>query len=487
MHARLPSSCGSMRIQVAAFDVVWAAISPALALYLRDAQLLSAGWLVISTFYSLVALVAAVTCFVIFRLGDGLTPYFSLPDAGNVLKAVVCTAILTCIASFGFTRLEGVPRSTPVIHALLLGTGLIAARITAQRFLAARLRPSPGSRITNVVMLGSNPLTAAYIRMIQTCLREQCRVVGVLDERAQLVGRAINGIHIIGHPQQLERVIDEFKIHGVPVDRVLVGGDESVLPTELLSEIRQVCERRVIGFDFVPQLQGFSDNIAVLDHRENTMKRMALTRYHRSKRALDFGVALVAAIATLPISALVAVVVFLDVGSPLLFWQQRVGRCGHAFLLYKFRTLHLPVNHLGKLVSEEERLSRVGEFLRRTRLDELPQLLNVLSGDMSLVGPRPLLPADQPPDPTVRLSIRPGITGWAQVNGGRALDALEKNSYDEWYVRNASFWVDVRILLMSFGVFFRGERHLAGRPHQSAPQNPSGVGAALQGAGHSSH
>jgi len=95
--------------------------------------------------------------------------------------------------------------------------------------------------------------------------------------------------------------------------------------------------------------------------------------------------------------------------------------------------------------------------VRRARLDELPQLLNVLVGDMSLVGPRPLLPRDQPPDPSVRLLIKPGLTGWAQVNGGKSLTAEKKNEYDEWYVRNASMLLDVRILWRTFGFIVRGE------------------------------
>jgi lipopolysaccharide/colanic/teichoic acid biosynthesis glycosyltransferase len=104
-----------------------------------------------------------------------------------------------------------------------------------------------------------------------------------------------------------------------------------------------------------------------------------------------------------------------------------------------------------------ERSSSVGRFLRKCRFDEFPQLLNVVVGDMSLVGPRPLLPCDQPADPTVRLSIRPGITGWAQVNGGRLLSLEEKTALDEWYVRNASLWLDLRIIYLTLLYVFKGE------------------------------
>ena len=100
-------------------------------------------------------------------------------------------------------------------------------------------------------------------------------------------------------------------------------------------------------------------------------------------------------------------------------------------------------------------LSAIGRFLRASRIDELPQLLNVLFGDMSLIGPRPLLPEDQPANKEIRLSVRPGITGWAQVNGGKLVSKEEKQKLDEWYVRNASFALDLRIALMTFGVMMK--------------------------------
>jgi lipopolysaccharide/colanic/teichoic acid biosynthesis glycosyltransferase len=127
-------------------------------------------------------------------------------------------------------------------------------------------------------------------------------------------------------------------------------------------------------------------------------------------------------------------------------------------VIFKLRTLRPPFDQLGRPIPEGERLSWVGTLLRRTRLDELPQLFNVLVGDMSLIGPRPLLPRDQPANPNVRLMIRPGITGWVQVNGGTLLTPNEKDALDEWYVRNASFWLDLRIILRTLRVMTCGQR-----------------------------
>jgi hypothetical protein len=109
------------------------------------------------------------------------------------------------------------------------------------------------------------------------------------------------------------------------------------------------------------------------------------------------------------------------------------------------------------LLSEAERQSRLGRFLRRIRLDELPQLYNILVGDMSFVGPRPLLPVDQSPAFAARLAVRPGLTGWAQIKGGRELSASDKAALDIWYVRDASLWLDLRILFGTVAVVYRGE------------------------------
>ena len=131
-----------------------------------------------------------------------------------------------------------------------------------------------------------------------------------------------------------------------------------------------------------------------------------------------------------------------------------------------------PFDRFGEALPENLRLSPIGRLLRNTGMDELPQLLNVLVGDMSLIGPRPLLPEDQPADPTIRLMVRPGITGWAQVNGGKQITSEEKDDLDEWYIQNASLSLDLRILLLTCRYVFVGNRpsaSLSGKEAQSKP------------------
>jgi lipopolysaccharide/colanic/teichoic acid biosynthesis glycosyltransferase len=183
-----------------------------------------------------------------------------------------------------------------------------------------------------------------------------------------------------------------------------------------------------------------------------------LPTYFQFKRLFDIVAALVLIVVLLPHFIVVSALALLDVGRPVMFWQQRTGLRGRPFVLYKIRTLRAPFDWHGRPVPEEQRLSWVGRWLRKSRLDELPQLLNVLVGDMSLIGPRPLLVQDQPPNLAVRLMVRPGITGWAQVNGGTLVTPIEKDKLDEWYIRNASLWLDLRIMLMTIQFMFSGER-----------------------------
>ena len=153
-----------------------------------------------------------------------------------------------------------------------------------------------------------------------------------------------------------------------------------------------------------------------------------------------------------PISIVVAIVVGIRMGTPIVFTQMRPGKNSQIFTVYKFRTMTGDCDAEGNLLSDEERLIPLGQFLRKASLDELPQLWNVLMGDMSFVGPRPLLVRyleRYSPEQARRHDVRPGITGWAQVNGRNALTWDEKFRLDLWYVDNWSLWLDLKILLLT--------------------------------------
>ena len=170
------------------------------------------------------------------------------------------------------------------------------------------------------------------------------------------------------------------------------------------------------------------------------------------KRSLDLLLSIVALVALSPVLLVIAVLVRFRLGSPVFFKQMRPGKLGYPFRLLKFRTMTGEKDHEGELLPDQKRLPGFGRFLRSTSLDELPELWNVLKGDMSLVGPRPLLMEYldlYSPDQTRRHDVRPGITGWAQVNGRNALTWDEKFKLDVWYVDNQSLWLDIKILFMT--------------------------------------
>jgi lipopolysaccharide/colanic/teichoic acid biosynthesis glycosyltransferase/glycosyltransferase involved in cell wall biosynthesis len=179
------------------------------------------------------------------------------------------------------------------------------------------------------------------------------------------------------------------------------------------------------------------------------------------RRAVDFLVAALSLTLLWPLLAITALAVAAFLGRPVLFRQQRVGLAGRLFTLVKFRTMTDARDANGQLLPDSERLTKFGHFLRRFRIDELPELWNVLRGEMSLFGPRPLLPQtihDFGIDGLTRCSIRPGLTGWAQIRGGPLLGQQEKLALDNWYVTNRSWKTDMVILMRTFSVIVRDDR-----------------------------
>jgi lipopolysaccharide/colanic/teichoic acid biosynthesis glycosyltransferase len=179
-----------------------------------------------------------------------------------------------------------------------------------------------------------------------------------------------------------------------------------------------------------------------------------------SKRALDLVLTVPALILLSPLLLLTALVVWIGFGSPVIFGQKRPGYKARIFTIYKFRTMRDLKDKNGKLLPDAQRLTKLGKLLRSFSLDELPELFNVLRGEMSIVGPRPLLIAylgRYTPEQSRRHDVLPGITGWAQVNGRNALSWEEKFALDVWYVDHWSLGLDLKILFMSVGKVLKRE------------------------------
>ena len=178
------------------------------------------------------------------------------------------------------------------------------------------------------------------------------------------------------------------------------------------------------------------------------------------KRLLDFSIVLVALLIIWPVLLCITIWLhFANKGAGAFFTQERPGKDGKIFKVIKFKTMTDERDAEGNLLPDAERLTKVGKFVRSTSIDELPQLINVLKGDMSLIGPRPLLPQYLPlysPEQARRHEVRPGITGWAQCHGRNAITWTEKFKLDVWYVDNISFWTDVKVVFITIKkVLFR--------------------------------
>ena len=178
------------------------------------------------------------------------------------------------------------------------------------------------------------------------------------------------------------------------------------------------------------------------------------------KRLLDLVLSFMGLLALSPILLLVILLLSIANNGKPFFFQMRPGLNGHLFKIIKFKTMNDKKDTNGNLLNDDQRLTKVGSFVRKTSLDEIPQLINVLKGDMSLIGPRPLLPEYLPlynDEQKKRHNVRPGITGWAQVNGRNTINWQQKFEYDVWYVQHLSFKLDVKILIQTFQKVLKSE------------------------------
>jgi sugar transferase EpsL len=202
------------------------------------------------------------------------------------------------------------------------------------------------------------------------------------------------------------------------------------------------------------------------------------------KRALDFLLALIALALLSPVLLLIAAGIRITMGKPVLFIQERPGFRGQIFHIYKFRTMRETRGPDGELLQDEERITRIGRFLRSSSLDELPELLNVLKGEMSMVGPRPLRIEYldlYTPEQARRHQVRPGITGWAQVNGRNTLSWEKKFEYDVWYVDHRNLRLDFKILGLTAIKVLRGEGISAAEHATMPPFTGSSAGGEPNG------
>ena len=371
----------------------------------------------------------------------GLQDKFVVTYAGALGLANDVETILRAAARLG-------PHAT--IHFLLVGDGKERARLESR---ACELN------VANVTFAGARPksemaellaasdacvATLRDIPMFRTTYPNK-----VFDYMA--AGRptvlAIDGV--------IREVVEAARagVFVPPGDDVALA--EAVLALSADRQLATEMGRRARAYvvEHFDRRQQANEFVALLSHFDASRRRFSWLSYQRAgKRLLDLALTLPALVVLAPLFLLLALLVRLKLGSPILFRQRRPGLNGQAFTLMKFRTMTDTRDANNRLLPDAERLTRFGRFLRATSLDELPELFNILKGDMSLVGPRPLLMEyldRYTPDQARRHEVKPGLTGWAQINGRNALVWEDKFKLDVWYVDRVSLWLDLKILALT--------------------------------------
>ncbi|MDR3448868.1 MAG: sugar transferase [Alphaproteobacteria bacterium] len=445
--------------------MIWVILAPFIALALRDPVLLSFKYshntLSNSYQYAALTIAFAVPTLLFFRLSDGLSRFFSTDDIWSVLAATCAIIAGSSVTLFVINRLEGIPRSTPVIYGLVLAGGLLGGRALARMARTERWFDTEAKEATphvrRVIVVGVDSFASIVIKLTDFQQPRTTQVVAALDRRERMTGRTVNGVQIVGRPTDLEAVIEEYRVHGVEIDEVWLS--DNAAPREDAARLELQCRALGVKASTISRALNLATRQApaFCEPRAETKTVIPHAGYFRVKRILDIAIALALLLVFVPVALVIAGLTYLDVGGPVIFWQRRIGQGGRDFLVLKFRTYLAPYTKKGHSVASSARLSRIGKAIRATRLDEIPQLVNVLRGDMSLIGPRPLLPVDQPEDPSLRLLVRPGVSGWAQVNGGNQVTPEEKDALDVWYIYHASPALDIKIVSRTLLMVFRGE------------------------------
>jgi lipopolysaccharide/colanic/teichoic acid biosynthesis glycosyltransferase len=468
-------------------DLILVLAASVAALALSDNFVVSMERLAEVAPYLLCTLAAALVAMPAFGTNRSIWRFSTMTDYLRILAATIATIACAVVLGFAFNRMNGIGRALPPLQGLTMLFVLVGARISARLRLTlaeppARSRGVAHRERKSILVVGVGDLAILYSRSASRHAQDRIDIAGYLGEDEAQVGRRLLRHPILATVEQVAEAIRTLEVHGVFVDSVVVATEFERLSPQAQSALIELEAASNVRLEFLMEQLGLGPSrgdviaAALADEPEQRAAfsfdaeelDAAMRRpYWRVKRAIDIVGALVLLAALAPAAAIAAVVTLLDVGRPVTFWQQRPGRNGRPFKLYKFRTMAAAHDAKGRRVPDELRVSNIGRMSRRLRFDELPQLLHILAGEMSFVGPRPLLPIDQPAAFAARLVVRPGLTGWAQVNGGRVISPADKAALDIWYVRNASLALDMEIVLRTVVLVAMGERVDLGAIHRA--------------------
>jgi sugar transferase (PEP-CTERM system associated) len=375
------------------------------------------------------------------------------------VQSLAAAAILLSVVYYLFPSLI-IGRGIFLITLVLLPLAVIGWRMAYDRI--SRIGPLRD----RVIIIGSGSLARKIGEEVLHNHRDAYDIVGFIDEDPKKVGESVVNPKVIGDYAALSAIVSQHEI-----DQVIVALPDrrGKMPVHMLLECKFQGTLVEDGVNFYERLVG---KILVENLKPSWFIFSSGFRQFRFpriiKRIVDVLLAAVVLLVCLPLLPIVALLIRLDSPGPILFRQDRVGEGEKVFTLLKFRSMRMDAESTSGPVwaqDQDDRTTAVGRFLRRSRLDELPQLINVLKGEMSFVGPRPERPffvavlLKEVPYYSVRHTVKPGITGWAQIKysyGASMEDALEKLQYDLFYIKNLSIWLDLTILFETIKVVMLG-------------------------------
>ena len=315
-----------------------------------------------------------------------------------------------------------------------------------------------GRYLRNVLLVGYSRAAEEYIDRVKMNPQWGYNIRGILDDRIE-AGTEYKGIRVLGRIDNLMIILPENHLDEIAIT---LGLSEYYR----LESIVSLCEKSGVHTKFIPDYNNiiptkpYTEDILGLPVINIRYVPLSNTFNAMVKRAMDIVGALIALVVASPVMLVVSILIKLTSRGPLIYKQERVGLHNKTFRMYKFRSMEMQSPEKEKkawTVKDDPRVTGIGRFMRRTSIDELPQLINILKGDMSLVGPRPERPffvekfREEIPRYMVKHQVRPGLTGWAQVNGYRGDTSIRKRiEYDLYYIENWTIGLDIKIILMTF-------------------------------------
>ena len=374
----------------------------------------------------------------------------------GIVKANTIGIVALIIVLYMIIREINFSRSVMVYFYVVNVTATSFFRLNLRKGLCSIRRR--GYNLKHILLVGYSRAAEEYIDRLNDNPQWGYVVCGILDDHIP-GGTLYKGVKVLGRLGNLEVILPENKLDEIAITLPLKDYD-------YLESVVSICEKSGVHTKFIPD---YNSLIPSRPYTEDLMglpvvniRYVPLTNTGNIlvKRMMDVAGALVGIVLTSPVMLLSALLVKLTSPGPVIFRQERVGLHNKPFYMYKFRSMELQAPGEEKkawTVRNDPRVTPVGRFLRRTSLDELPQLFNILRGDMSLVGPRPERPLyvekfkEEIPRYMVKHQVRPGLTGWAQVNGLRGDTSIRKRvEYDIYYIENWTVWFDFKIILMTF-------------------------------------